>query len=118
SFGEKIPVIPDYFEIVHIRNRGAAFGMFSQWDSHYREWFFYGITLVALVALTLLYAKTKPGERKVQIPLALILGGALGNLVDRIFRGSVIDFLRFHWREQTAHFNLFGKDFQIVLVWP
>jgi len=118
GMGEKIPVIPGYFEIVHYRNTGAAFGMFSQWHSEYREWFFYGVTVVALVALTVLYIKTKAGERRIQIPLALILGGALGNLIDRIFRGSVIDFLRFHWQEQTAHFNVFGKNFDILLVWP
>ncbi len=117
-FGEKITVIQGYFEIVHIRNRGAAFGMFSQWSSHYREWFFYGVTLVALVALTVLYVKTKPQERRIQIPLALILGGAIGNLIDRIYRGSVIDFLRFHWQEKTAHFDLFGNDFSLLLVWP
>lgn len=118
AFGVKLSVIPGYFEIVHIRNRGAAFGMFSGWDSHYREYFFYGVTLVALVALTTLYVKSQPGERRVQIPLALILGGAVGNLIDRVFRGSVIDFLRFHWQEKTAHFDLFGKDFDILLVWP
>lgn len=118
ALGEKIPIIMGYFEITHVRNTGAAFGMLSGWDSEYRIWFFYGISLLAFIALLFLYLKTKPHERKIQIPLALILGGALGNLIDRLTRGSVVDFFRFHWRDEIADFSLLGKDFRFLLVWP
>ncbi len=118
AFGEKIAILPGYFDITHVRNKGAAFGMFSEWDSDYRVFFFYGLTLVALGALMTLYAKTQAQERRIQIPLALILGGALGNLLDRYFRGEVVDFLRLHWQDRLAHWSFFGKEFQVYLVWP
>jgi len=118
AFGERISVITGYFELTHVRNEGAAFGMLSTWNSEYRVWFFYGISLVAFVALLFLYLKTKSGERKIQIPLALILGGALGNLFDRASRGNVVDFLRFHWRNEIADFTILGQHFRFLLVWP
>ncbi len=118
AFGEKKVVIPGYFDITHVRNKGAAFGMFSEWDSDYRILFFYGLTVLALGALITLYAKTQERERSIQIPLALILGGAIGNLLDRCFRGEVVDFLRLHWQDRLAHWSFFGKDFQFYLVWP
>ncbi len=116
--GQRITAIPGYFEIVHIKNPGAAFGMFARWDSEFRNWFFYGISVLAMGALFMLYAKTKPTERRVQIPLALILGGAIGNLIDRLYQGVVTDFLLLHWHEKVANFELFGKTFRFVLSWP
>lgn len=116
--GQRIAVIEGYFDITHVRNKGAAFGMFSTWEAPQREWFFYGVSAVALVVLITLYVKSRPTERRIQIPLALIFGGAIGNLIDRFSRGEVIDFLRFHWHNQTAEFTLLGKPFKILLVWP
>jgi len=116
--GEKITVLPGYFDIVHIRNRGAAFGMLSTWDSDMREFFFYGISLVALIILLVIYIRSKPSERRIQIPLAIILGGAIGNLIDRLFFGEVIDFLRFHWHNEYANFSIFGETYRILLVYP
>jgi len=118
KIGQAVPVIPNYFEIVHVRNRGAAFGILSRWNSGAREWFFYGISVVAMAALFTLYVKTKERERRIQIPLAFILGGAIGNLIDRIIRGEVVDFLRFHWEDKVAQFSFFGKTWRFVLSWP
>lgn len=115
---EQITMIPGYFEIVHVRNEGAAFGILSTWNSNGREWFFYVVSGIALIALVALYIKTREGERRVQIPLALILGGAIGNLIDRLNHGNVVDFLRFHWRDAIADFSLFGKEFRFYLSWP
>src|SRR5262249_12606879 len=80
--GETLTVLPHYFDLVHVKNRGAAFGMFSEWNSDGRQWFFLAIMIFAMTALGWLYAKTSPNERKVQIALAVIMGGALGNFVD------------------------------------
>jgi len=92
--------------------------MLSTWNSGYREWFFYGISFLALLALFIIYNKSKVTDRKIHIPLALILGGAIGNLIDRWRFGNVVDFLRFHWQETVTNFEIFGKPIRIYLSWP
>lgn len=118
ALGGRVQVFPGFFEIVHIKNPGAAFGMLAGWDSGMRNWFFFGIGFVALVALYTLYAKTDEKDRGVQIPLALILGGAVGNLLDRLYLGVVTDFLLFHWENKVADFSVLGKNFRFALSWP
>src|SRR5687768_6560912 len=91
--GDEIAIIPGIFDLVHGRNTGAAFGVLSGWDSPFRDWFFYGMGLIALVFLYQ-YLKTTHHDDKVTITaLGLILGGASGNIIDRAVRGSVVDFL-------------------------
>lgn len=89
-------VIPGFFNLTHIRNRGAIFGFFSHFESRV---LFIFLTLVSLVALGLViyyFFKTPSSQRFMKISLSVILAGALGNLIDRVFRGYVIDFLDFH----------------------
>lgn len=118
NLGESISVIPGIFEVVHVRNKGAAFGFLNSWDSQWRNLFFYIISGVALVFLLSIYQKSKPSQLGLRISLSLIFGGALGNLWDRIQRGSVVDFLNFHYYNKVAAFSLLGKDFRIPLDWP
>lgn len=95
-------VIPGFLDLTHIRNRGAIFGFFSHSESRI---LFIFLTLVSLVALGLVlyyFFKTPSSQRFMKISLSVILAGALGNLIDRVFRGYVIDFLDFyikswHW---------------------
>jgi signal peptidase II len=102
ALNSSIEVIPNFFQLVHIRNKGAIFGFFSQSGN---IWVFVLLTLASLAALGLViyyFFKTPPNEKILKISLSLILAGALGNLTDRVFRGSVIDFLDFsvkgwHW---------------------
>lgn len=102
AINSSIEVIPNFLHLVHIRNRGAIFGFFSQSGN---IWVFILLTLASLAALGLViyyFFKTSPSEKFLKISLSLILAGALGNLIDRVFRGSVIDFLDFsvkgwHW---------------------
>lgn len=116
--GKEISVLPGYFEIVHRQNPGAAFSMLADWDSKFRNGFFFAVSVVAMSVLFALYAKTDERERRVQIPLALILGGAVGNLLDRLYQGVVTDFLHFHWRDEIADFAFLGKNFRFALSWP
>lgn len=95
-------VIPGYFQLVHIRNKGAIFGFFSQSGNRY---VFLFLTLASLIALSLVvyyFFKASTEEKWMKISLSLIIAGALGNFVDRIFKGYVIDFLDvsvkdWHW---------------------
>lgn len=116
--GDEIVIIPGFFEFVHVRNPGAAFSMLANWNSEYRHWFFFGIGIIALIVLLSLYTKSQAGQRKIHIPLALILGGALGNIIDRVLYGNVVDFIHWHWKNKIADFHLLGKHFHFALSWP
>lgn len=85
-----VPVIPGFFALVHWRNTGAAFSMFS--DSNV---FFIGLSLVALIVLAVLGARGKFHGLTGRAGWALLLAGILGNLTDRLLHGSVVDFLLF-----------------------
>lgn len=94
-----IPVIPGFFDIVRARNYGAAFGFLNRQDIEWQFWLFLLATLVAVAVIFLL--ARQPGRQPATLfwGLGLILGGALGNLLDRIRFRSVVDFLDFYWGE-------------------
>lgn len=95
-------VIPGFFQLVHIRNKGAIFGFFSQSGNRF---VFLLLTLASLVALSLVlyyFFKASPEDKWLKISLSLIIAGALGNFANRVFKGYVIDFLDlsvrdWHW---------------------
>jgi signal peptidase II len=97
-----VRLIPGFFNITVIHNKGAIFGFFSQTGN---QLVYVLLTLASFAALGLVvyyFFKTPPAEKLMKISLSLVLAGALGNLIDRIFRGYVIDFLDFyvekwHW---------------------
>ena len=92
-------VIPGFFNLTYIKNRGAIFGFFS---SNQSFWVYAILTLASLAALGLVvyyFYKTPSSERFLKISLSLILAGALGNLTDRLLRGSVVDFLDFYVKD-------------------
>jgi signal peptidase II len=99
---ETVCVIPSFFNITIIHNKGAIFGFFSQTGN---QLVYVLLTLASFAALGLViyyFFKTPAAERLMKISLSLVLAGAFGNLIDRIFRGYVIDFLdfyvrRWHW---------------------
>ncbi|MFP8880406.1 MAG: signal peptidase II [Myxococcota bacterium] len=99
SYADRIPVIDGFFYLTHVRNTGAAFGLFASAPPLPRLAFFIGVSIVAVGIIISFYRKLSPGDRLASLALGLILGGALGNLVDRIFRQEVVDFLHFRlWR--------------------
>ncbi len=93
---ESVTVIPGFFNLTHIRNKGAIFGAFGQAQDRVVFLLLTAASLLALAFVVYYFFRTPSSERGVKFSLALILAGALGNLVDRVFRGSVVDFLDFH----------------------
>lgn len=95
SFTDRIPVIEGFFYITHVRNPGAAFGFLASAPAMFRNVFFLMATSMAIVMIFSLFRRLRPEEKLSAFSLGLVLGGALGNLTDRIFRGEVVDFLHF-----------------------
>ena len=100
---QRIEVLP-FFNFTLAYNSGAAFSFLAD-AGGWQRWFFTAIALVASVVIVGWLLKLR-GERMVAIALALILGGALGNLWDRVMLGHVVDFLDFHWA--GYHFPAFN----------
>lgn len=99
---QTIEVIPGFFNLTHIYNPGGAFGFLSGNPSELRHVFFLISSVVAMGLILFLYAKTPPGQRLLEFGLSLIMGGAVGNIIDRFRLGKVIDFLdiyvkNIHW---------------------
>ena len=91
---EGIVVIPNVFELSYLENRGAAFGILQD-----HQIFFVLITVAAAVILTWIYRRIPQTKKYIplRISYALIMAGAFGNLIDRVFRGYVVDFFYFKW---------------------
>lgn len=97
---ESRSVIGDFFQITSHRNRGAAFGILQN-----QRWFFVAITIVVVVGVIWYLHKTiRAGKKLMPFALSLLLGGAIGNFVDRALYGEVVDFLQFRFQ-----FSFFGK---------
>ena len=97
-----ISVVKDFFSITHIRNPGVAFGLFARYESDYKSLFFVVVSLIAIVAILIIFHQSPDDKRAVRVGLILIFSGAVGNLIDRILHKEVIDFLDFfyngtHW---------------------
>lgn len=96
---DSIPVVDGFFKIVHVRNPGAAFSLLASAPEWFRGPFFLVVTMAAVIALSIVALRLDPHERLLSIALGGILGGALGNLIDRLVHGEVIDFLYLYWRD-------------------
>ncbi|MEZ4754930.1 MAG: signal peptidase II [Bdellovibrionota bacterium] len=102
SEGDVVVVIPNFFNIILTYNTGAAFGLFSNLEDGLRQLVLGLSTLLALLVITFLLFKEYKNDLHGKICLSFILGGAIGNLVDRAMLGKVVDFLDFyllgyHW---------------------
>jgi signal peptidase II len=99
---DSVSVIPGFFNLTHIRNPGGAFGVLAGGGSNLRNLLFLGAGTVALGMILLFLRATPDKERLMRLTLALIFGGAIGNIIDRLRFGEVVDFLDFyigglHW---------------------
>ena len=109
-----IQIIPGFFRLTHTENTGAAFSLFADSPAHWKTAMLIGFSVIAMVIVfALLWKQTRP-LTLTGIALSLILGGAMGNLWDRVASGRVIDFLLFYVKQyQWPVFNL--ADSSIVI---
>lgn len=117
GYSDRIPVVEGLFYLTHVRNPGAAFGLFADADPQLRMIVFGAVSVAAIFIVLSFFRQLAPGDRLSALALGLILGGAVGNLVDRIFRGEVVDFLHVVlWRGYSwPDFNL-ADSFIVVGV--
>jgi len=99
---ESTVIIQHFFNLTYTRNPGAAFGLLADQDGTFRSVFFLLISVGALIFLVYFFIKTPSEDTLTLVAPSLILGGAIGNFLDRVQRGEVVDFLdfyvgRFHW---------------------
>ena len=107
-------VIPGLLDLTHVQNSGAAFGILNAADFPYKAAVIALIATVALVSIAVFAAGLSPHQRLARFGLALILGGAAGNLVDRVTAGYVVDFVDVYWRHY--HFWAFNVADSAITV--
>jgi len=114
SLYSHIQVIPGFFSLTHTENTGAAFSLFADSDAHWKTAMLIAFSVIALMVVSALLWKNNHAHVATGIGLSLIMGGAVGNLWDRLARGRVVDFLLFYVkRYQWPVFNL--ADSAIVI---
>jgi signal peptidase II len=102
ALGASLPVIDGFFDLTHVHNPGGAFGFLATMSAQVRAALFIAATLLAAGLILWFYVQAPANQRLLSFGLALILGGALGNLIDRVRFGVVVDFLdlyigELHW---------------------
>lgn len=105
AYGQSVPVLP-FFDLTLRYNTGAAFSFLAN-AGGWQRWFFSFIALAVVVGISWRLAKIAATNRWEALSLSLILGGAVGNLYDRLVYGHVVDFLEFHW-QQSWYFPAFN----------
>jgi signal peptidase II len=107
-YGQTIPVIQNFFSIAYVKNTGAAFGFGANGPEWFRLIFFLGLPVIFCGWIFWLMIKTIRGPFYLSLAYALIIAGAIGNLIDRFSLGYVVDFLMFYWKEEANHFPAFN----------
>src|SRR4030043_1330737 len=96
SLYQRVGVIQGFFNIIHVRNTGGAFGIFGGEKGGLGSILFVVVSLIAIGAIVFLFLKIKENEKTLALSFSLILSGAVGNLIDRLRYGEGVDFLDFH----------------------
>jgi signal peptidase II len=107
-YGQSIPVIEGFFSIAYVKNTGAAFGFGANNSELFRQIFFLALPVIFCGWILYLLIKTLKGPFYLSLAYALIIAGAVGNLIDRFSLGYVVDFLLFYWKEEANHFPAFN----------
>jgi signal peptidase II len=112
-----IEIVPNFVNLTYLRNTGAAFGFLSGDRSTLRLAFFLLISMVAIACIIYLLKNLRPDRNIPAISLSLILGGAIGNLIDRLRMGEVIDFIDLHWHHlHWPAFNVADSAISIGVI--
>jgi signal peptidase II len=118
GFYQSIPIINGLVNLVHVRNRGMAFGIMNRPDAGVSFYFLVAITIAAILLILFWFTRIKQEDRKLLLGLSLILGGAIGNLIDRIRLKEVIDFVDVYFRSyHWPAFNVADSAITIGAVW-
>ncbi len=110
--GESYSVISNFFNITYVRNPGAAFGFLASTHPAFREMFFLSMPPIALLIILAIMRGIKESDKFMAIALSLVFGGAVGNYIDRLHFGFVVDFLDFSIRYKNA------QGFEQNWSWP
>lgn len=103
---DTVTIVPGLLDLIHIHNAGVAFGFLNDLDPRYRTILTTGLALAALAGIVYYSRQVAPNERLARTGLSLILGGAVGNLIDRVRLGHVVDFIDVY--QGTWHFWAFN----------
>ncbi|TMA30579.1 MAG: signal peptidase II [Deltaproteobacteria bacterium] len=116
GLADPIPVtVAPFWQHRYTQNRGAAWGVLAGAGEKFRVPFFYLVSLVAVIFIFSYYRKLSNNQRYLQVALALVLGGAVGNALDRLLRGYVIDFIDWHWFDPNwMHPSLHWPTFNVA----
>ncbi|MEM7645755.1 MAG: signal peptidase II, partial [Pseudomonadota bacterium] len=114
QYGESVDVIKNYFNITYVRNYGAAFGMLGKVQANIRDTFFLLMPPFAMTVILVMLRMAKPSEHIRKIALCAVFAGAMGNYIDRLRFGYVVDFLDFHYHSTWAWPAFNVADMSIV----
>ena len=109
-----IPIIDGLFSLTYVRNTGAAFGIFAGSHEAFRLSFLVLVSVLAIGFIIVMLRRLREQETGLITALAFILGGAIGNLIDRVLHGEVIDFLDFYW--SNYHWPAFNLADSFITV--
>jgi signal peptidase II len=115
---EALEIIPGYLRLSYLHNSGVAFGLFDEIESVWKPYILGGMAIVAVAAIVIYGLHVSQSRKLLQLALAITLGGILGNFIDRIFRGYVIDFIEFHIKEvfHWPTFNIADSAITIGII--
>ncbi len=117
--GQGMEVVPGFFDLELVHNKGAAFGLFADFSPGWRGLILIGVAVIATFFMVALLRKTD--RIREAVGLGLVLGGALGNLLDRVLNGWVVDFIHWHWHDLSwPVFNLADSAISLgvaLLLW-
>lgn len=118
AFHETVTLIPGFFNLVHVRNRGIAFGLLNRPGMDFIFYLLIAITIGVVLLMLYWFTRIERENGKVMVALSLVIGGAIGNLIDRLRLKEVVDFLDFyvggyHW----PAFNLADSSITVGALW-
>jgi signal peptidase II len=114
SMYDHIQIIPGFFRLTHTENTGAAFSLFADSPSHWKTAMLISFSVVAMIVVSILLWKQSRALTMTGIALSLILGGAVGNLWDRVASGRVVDFLDVYYK--SYHWPVFNLADSAIVI--